>query len=348
MPWRIVIYNIFSGSSRGPSIFGTEPWDFYLRNLLLNFNLWFILALLAGPLLILEFLFRGRTAVKQTSIRSLVFISPFYLWLTIFSAQPHKEERFMYPMYPFLCLNAAIALHNMLSYIGSADPSKIVGKVPAKIKLAVVSMFVISAISIGTLRTVGLVTAYRAPLQIYASLRRPEYIKLEETVCLSKEWYRFPSSYFLPGGMRAKFVKSAFDGLLPGEFNEAKVGFGLFPGTWIDPPGMNDQNIEDSGKHVCTWQTWNSPLFSANNQQIDIDHCTFLIDSYFSGTQASSLEPNYVLDTENWEHIKCSDFLDSSQTSLLSRILWIPDWKTIPTRFQRNWGRYCLLRRRKS
>lgn len=250
IPWRIVMYNVFSGSGQGPNIFGTEPWDFYMRNLLLNFNIWFLLAMVAGPLLGLDFLIRSQSSTKRPSIRSIVFVSPFYIWLAIFSAQPHKEERFMYPAYPFLCLNAAVALHLMLSYFGSSNRSKIVGKIPAMIKLTLVSLFVLLAISVGVLRTVGLVSAYHAPLEIYAPLRRPEFIKSDEIVCLGKEWYRFPSSYFLPSGMRAKFVKSAFDGLLPGEFNEAKVGFGFFPGTWLDPPGMNDQNIEDLGKHV--------------------------------------------------------------------------------------------------
>lgn len=250
MPWRIVSYNIFSGSSRGPDIFGTEPWHFYLRNLSLNFNFWFLLAVAAGPVLGSDFLLRSRTSAKQTSIRSLVFVTPFYLWLAIFSIQPHKEERFMYPVYPFLCLNAAIALHTLLSYFGNADPRTLLGKVPARLKLAIVSTLIISAIGVGTLRTIGITTAYRAPLQVYAPLRRPEFIRSEQTICLGKEWYRFPSSYFLPNRMRAKFVKSAFDGLLPGEFSEAKVGFGFFPGSWLNPSGMNDQNIEDPGKYV--------------------------------------------------------------------------------------------------
>ncbi len=242
------MYNIFSGSGRGPNIFGTEPWHYYLRNLTLNFNFWFLLAISAGPL---EFHLRGRTSAKQTSIRNLVFVSPFYLWLAIFSVQPHKEERFMYPMYPFLCLNCAIALHTLLSYIGTQDPSSIMGKVPAKIKLAVMSIFVVSAAGVSILRTVGIVSAYRAPLHVYGPLQQPNFVNSEGTVCLGKEWYRFTSSYFLPSRMRARFVKSAFDGLLPGQFNEGKIGFGLFPGTWLDLPGMNDQNIEDPGKYVC-------------------------------------------------------------------------------------------------
>ena len=50
--------------------------------------------------------------------------------------------------------------------------------------------------------------------------------------------------------MKAKFIKSDFAGLLPGEFSEAKTGFGFFPGAWLEPSGMNDKNIEDPGKYV--------------------------------------------------------------------------------------------------
>lgn len=341
IPWRIVLYNVFSDSTRGPDIFGTESWHFYLRNLSLNFNLWFLLAMSAGPLLVSEFVFRSRDSVKQTSIRSLVFASPFYMWLIIFSFQPHKEERFMYPLYPFLCLNASIALHILLSYIGTSDPRRMVGKIPAKIKLAAVSSFLTCAIAVGIFRTIGAVSAYRAPLQVYGPLQRPEFINLEETVCLGKEWYRYPSSYFLPRRMRAKFVKSAFQGLLPGEFNEAKTGFGFFPGSWLDPPGMNDQNIEDPGKYVSP--ATQHLLWTTNKTQIDIDHCAFLVDSYFPGTETSSLEPNYILDNATWEKLHCEDFLDASQTSILGRIFWVPDLDII--RGSRRWGRYCLLRR---
>ena len=250
MPWRIVSYNILGGSGRGPQIFGTEPWDFYIRNLFLNFNVWFLLALSAGPLLGLQYIFRAHTATKLTLMRSFVFVTPFYMWLFIFSAQAHKEERFMYPAYPFIGLNASMALHNVLSYLGSSDPKKLVGKIPAQVKFFLVSLSLILAIEAGVLRTIGIVSAYRAPLQIYSTLQQPGVAKPNDVVCLGKEWYRFPSSYFLPNGLRAKFIRSEFDGLLPGEFNEAQIGFGFFAGTWLIPPGMNDENIPDPGKYV--------------------------------------------------------------------------------------------------
>ena len=33
-----------------------------------------------------------------------------YLWLVVFGLQPHKEERFLFPIYPLICLAAASAL----------------------------------------------------------------------------------------------------------------------------------------------------------------------------------------------------------------------------------------------
>lgn len=251
VPWSIVSYNIFSGPSRGPDIFGTEPRHFYIRNLLLNFNAWFLLAMCAGPMLLLPFLTKQQPIVRTPLWRSIIFITPFYMWLAIFSAQAHKEERFMYPAYPLLCFNAAIAMHVVLFYLGRSDRNVILGKIPAKVKLLFATGGVLLAVMAGVLRTVATASAYGAPLEIYKPLQTPEFADTEGSVCLGKEWYRFPSSYFLPKKMRARFVKSAFDGLLPGQFSEGTNGFGIYT-TWLVPPGMNDQNIEDPGKLVST------------------------------------------------------------------------------------------------
>ncbi|KIX03368.1 uncharacterized protein Z518_06920 [Rhinocladiella mackenziei CBS 650.93] len=322
VPWRIVAYNVFGGKDRGPDIFGTEPWDYYARNLLLNFNLWFVLAVISGPLFLFQSVILGR---HTTNLRTLTVLLPFYLWLAIFTVQPHKEERFMFPVYPFLALNAAIAFHSVLVWIGSTD-SIVLGRVPAKIKLAATLPVAFLAINIGLLRIFGTVTAYRAPLQIYEALEVSNSTPSVDTVCFGKDWYRFPSSYFLPNNIHAKFVKSAFDGLLPGEFLEAKTRFDFFPGTRSVPSGMNDRNQEDPGKYI------------------DINHCTYLVDSYMRGMEATEHEPLYVLD-DKWEKISCAPFLDSAETGWVSRTIWIPDLPFIPPKYRRNWGEHCLLRR---
>lgn len=37
-------------------------------------------------------------------------LAPMYIWILIFFSQPHKEERFLFPIYPLICLSAAVAL----------------------------------------------------------------------------------------------------------------------------------------------------------------------------------------------------------------------------------------------
>lgn len=239
-PWQIVSYNIFGGTDRGPEIFGVEPWHFYVRNLLLNFNLWFVLALVAAPLLLLTV---SPPGIQK--VRTLMLTSPFYLWLVVFSVQPHKEERFMYPAYPFLCFNAAIASHTGLMILGRTAPSAAAGR----IKAIAVAAILVAVISLGCLRTAGSVSAYGAPMRVYAALADHAGDNLT-TVCVGKEWYRFPSSFFLPPHMRLQFVKSEFRGLLPGQFLERPPSRWSLPPAWHMPDGMNDQNVEDPGKYV--------------------------------------------------------------------------------------------------
>lgn len=328
VPWNIVLYNVFSGRNRGPNIFGTEPWHYYFRNLLLNFNLWFVLALLSAPMLVFQTLFIRQQTTKQTLLRTTVFLIPFYLWLAIFTAQPHKEERFMYPAYPFLALNAAISFHMFLTWVGTSDPKKLMGKIPAQLKLVLVLPLVLLPFNLGLLRILGTVNGYNAPLQIYHPLQRTNTTHPGDVVCFGKDWYRFPSSHFLPNGIHAKFVKSEFDGLLPGDFHEGQMGFGLFPGTWLIPSGMNDLNQEDPGKHV------------------NVEYCTYLVDTFMPEMKATEHEPLYVLDTNHWERVSCKPFLDVSKTRIIARILWIPDLPIIPEKFRRQWGEHCLLRRK--
>lgn len=156
----------------------------------------------------------------------------------------------MYPIYPALALNAAVSLHLVLSLIERSNSGSAMRKIPSRLRFITVVVLGLAAVTPSLLRTVGMSTAYIAPLQIYSPLQEQGAVHPGDTVCLGKEWYRFPSSYFLPDGVKAKFIKSEFAGLLPGEFSEAKIGFGFFPGAWLVPSGMNDENKEDPGKYV--------------------------------------------------------------------------------------------------
>lgn len=80
--------------------------------------------------------------------------------------------------------------------------------------------------------------------------------------------------------------------------------------------------------------------------QTEISDCSYLVDSYFPGRDATDREPHYVLDESQWETLTCESFLDTAQTSLLGRLVWIPDLPFVPDRLRRKWGQYCLLRQR--
>ncbi|ROT42223.1 family 22 glycosyltransferase [Sodiomyces alkalinus F11] len=334
VPWNIVKYNVF-GDTGGPDLYGTEPWTFYFRNLLLNFNIWFVLALLCLPIFLLRKIVAPSSQDVRSGLRLFVFMAPFYLWLAIFTLQPHKEERFMYPAYPFLALNGAIALHIILTSLGRVSAGTFLGKVPARLRaLSVLAVLGFSAF-VALARIYGLVTAYSAPLEIYAPLAIPTSAggvggHYGDFVCLGKEWHRFPSSYFLPDDMHAKFIRSEFRGLLPGEFSEAGTGFGFWSGTWLPTSGMNDRNQEDPSKYV------------------DLRTCSFLVDTQYPERTGAlpPNEPDYVADEEKWAIVKCVPFLDAANTHVLARALWVPDSPLVPERYQRKWGRHCLLRRK--
>lgn len=125
---NIIQYNLFSRG--GPDLYGTEPAFFYLLNLALNFNLLLPLALLSLPALAITYMYDfrrlGTTQRKpmpdDSSPYTLVALrlAPFYLWLAVLSAQPHKEERFMFPAYGSLCLCAAVTVFLARGWVETA------------------------------------------------------------------------------------------------------------------------------------------------------------------------------------------------------------------------------------
>jgi len=70
-------------------------------------------------------------------------------------------------------------------------------------------------------------------------------IYTDVNVCVGKEWYRFPSSFFLPGQRwKLRFLKSGFKGQLPKHYLESANG------SWVEPTDMNDRNKEEPSRYV--------------------------------------------------------------------------------------------------
>ncbi|BFZ62435.1 mannosyltransferase [Saitoella coloradoensis] len=322
VPFNIVLYNVLSADeNHGPDIFGTEPWWFYVVNLILNFNVVYVLAMLSAPLWCLHRLF---SSSRQSIGVALNAIVPFYIWYAIFTGQPHKEERFFFVAYPALCLNGAVALNVVAGFA-----SKL--RVPRSL---VAGSVLLGAAGLSLLRVMAIITSFSAPLHVYEPLQHlaNATVIVPMTLCMGKEWHRFPSSYFLPDGVRPEFIKSAFMGLLPGHFYEeaADGSEGWRPGTWMIPQGMNDVNQEEMSRYV--------PL----------DQCTYLVDSDFPARYEDAekgedpLEPRYSKDEETWEKVACESFLDAERSGPLGRVAYMP----LKRYDQRVWGEYCLLKRK--
>ncbi|CAK5069353.1 unnamed protein product [Meloidogyne enterolobii] len=309
-PLNIIFYNIFS--SNGPNLYGKEPISFYLKNLFLNFNIAFILAIFAIPFCLLFliaqkineekykkedktilfknyfeskiylfikniFILLQDNPLKQWErFRPLIFLSmSAIVWMLIFMLQPHKEERFLFPIYPHICLLAAFCLDCLYRLLNKT-------KLATTFCIAILIIFVIASFS----RIAALHRNYSGLLDIYKdfnnkissdkSLIQNTTEILPIRVCIGKEWHRFPSSFFLPESGRnfseveMRFIRSEFRALLPDIFPKGST---LSEITRQIPIHQNDENREQLERYV--------PLES----------CNFLID--LVGMEPTELEPDY-------------------------------------------------------
>jgi alpha-1,2-mannosyltransferase len=117
-PWNIIKYNALGvgGGGQGADLYGVEPPAFYLFNLALNFN---VLAglLLLSPLAALLRTLRSAGARRSgdgSSVWLFVLLSQCWLWLGLMTAKAHKEERFLFVVYPLIAVAAAVSLDEIV------------------------------------------------------------------------------------------------------------------------------------------------------------------------------------------------------------------------------------------
>ncbi|XP_053449655.1 alpha-1,2-mannosyltransferase ALG9 isoform X1 [Nycticebus coucang] len=322
-PLNIVLYNIFT--PHGPDLYGTEPWYFYLINGFLNFNIAFALALLVLPLTSLMEHLLQRFHVQNLGHPYWLTLAPMYVWFIIFFIQPHKEERFLFPVYPLICLCGAVALSALQKcYHFVFQRYRLEHYTVTSNWLALGTVFLFGLLSFS--RSVALFRGYHGPLDLYPEFYRiatdPTIHTVPEgrpvNVCVGKEWYRFPSSFLLPDNWQLQFIPSEFRGQLPKPFAEGPLA------TRIVPRDMNDQNLEEPSRYV------------------NISKCHYLVD--LDTMRETPREPNYSSNREEWISLAIRPFLDASRSSKLLRAFYVPflsDQYTV-------YANYTILKPRKA
>ncbi|XP_058865682.1 alpha-1,2-mannosyltransferase ALG9-like isoform X1 [Acipenser ruthenus] len=302
-PLNIVLYNVFS--PHGPDLYGTEPWHFYLVNGFLNFNVVFVLALLSLPVTAVMGALLQRFSVQNLGRPYWLTLSPMYIWMLIFFTRPHKEERFLFPVYPLICLCGAVALSSLQKcYHFLFQRYRLQHYTVSSHWLALGTVLLFSVLSLS--RSVALFRGYHAPLDLYPEFHRiakdPTLHTVPEGrpvhVCVGKEWHRFPSSFLLPDNWQLQFIQSEFRGQLPKPFSK-----GGSP-TQIIPTHMNDQNREEPSRYM------------------DLKHCHYLVD--LDTASETPREPRYTANSEEWSVIASKPFLDITRSSQLLRAFFVP------------------------
>jgi alpha-1,2-mannosyltransferase len=358
---NIVMYNMLGGEGRGPELYGVEAWDYFFRNLLLQWNVLFVLAVIVLPLMVLyggwtvRLTSHGRNAPGPSSsppspqsddiahardmLRIGWYSSGFFLWFAFWARIPHKEERFMVPAYPFLFLAAVGTLVSMWPPQTSKRTLDVLRRF---VVVAVVVTF--GALSFG--RCIAMSEYYGQSQAMWedASIRnaisRVSFTQdaanhHDVVVCVGKEWYRFPSHFFLPrrlaAGGRAvtyRFLQTeSFRGALPKPFQP-------FMGSCVARHDMNDLNRPNEGQHT------------------DAAACDFVWDSGLDERSADGSQDGYHLDNFASTDAKEASgtvrgeyaLLDVGVTPTLCRVLRFPFlsyYQHCP-----RWHRLQLLERR--
>ncbi|PQQ13870.1 dol-P-Man:Man(6)GlcNAc(2)-PP-Dol alpha-1 2-mannosyltransferase [Prunus yedoensis var. nudiflora] len=300
---NLLIYNVAGGGES--HLYGTEGPLFYIRNGFNNFNFCFVLALLFLAILPI--------ARKKYAPSLLIVVSPIYIWLVFMSLQPHKEERFLYPIYPLICVAASAVIESFPDVFRSDYDSQ--GNSPMVMTARILRPVVLGLILCAShARTFSVINGYSAPLEVYKLLEDHDNAGTGSVLCVGSEWHRFPSSFFVPDYVgEVRWIDDGFRGLLPFPFNST------LGGTASAPLYLNDKNKASDDQYLR-----------------DLEQCTFLVE-----LQLSRPFPSHGSDLSTWEVIGALPYLDRELSPAKYRSFFIPYlWQR-----KNIFGMYKLLRR---
>ncbi|KAH9486228.1 Alpha-1,2-mannosyltransferase ALG9 [Psilocybe cubensis] len=379
VPWNIIRYNIFGGTERGPTLYGTEPWHFYIKNLFLNFNVLIFFALFSLPALVITyFVDRKRLGLtKPSPNQSSPFtllglrLAPLYVWLGILTLQPHKEERFMFPAYPLLCFNAAVCLYLARGWLETAYISWTKSPYQASQTL-IFSRFTLSVVFLSSFlslaRILGQWFYYHSPMTVVFELQSAELPRLLNVTGLlpdypegmdEEERPRIDLSPIKEFDLTLCYGKDWYR--FPGHFlvpNHIKIEFvksefdGMLPRHFEEKLPTDERESSAITELADRW--WLRPetrfvpkdLNDLNKEDashyVPVSECDYLVDLDFpQHPRTSALEPRYAVMSDTWERVSCHPFLDAENSFILTRMFWLPNsaWQA-----SNEYGDFCLLK----
>ncbi|KAJ8755686.1 hypothetical protein K2173_022614 [Erythroxylum novogranatense] len=300
---NLLLYNVLGGGES--HLYGIEGSFFYLRNGFNNFNFCFVLALLFVAILPI--------VRRKYAPNLLIVVSPLYIWLGFMSLQPHKEERFLYPIYPLVCVAASAVIESFPDLFrdryNPSDQSLMV--MIAKFVRPLALSLILGA---SHARTFSLINGYSAPMEVYKILEHHDDVETGSVLCVGSEWHRFPSSFFIPNYVsEVRWIDDGFRGLLPFPFNST------LGGTAAAPSYFNNKNKASEEQYLH-----------------NLEACTFLVE-----LQLNRPFPSRGSDLSIWEPIAALPFLDRELSPPIYRSFFIPfKWQ------EKNvFGMYKLLKR---
>lgn len=311
---NFIKYNVIGGGES--SLYGVEGTTYYLRNGFNNLQVILPFALIAPPVVTLLAVAIKRK--RMDALRLLWWLSPAYVWLGTISLLPHKEERFLYVVYPLLCLAGAVGVESTVDFVRHLSSALFNNRARAEGLLASVTRKVVLSLmlSMALSRTLALILYYGAPFDVFKHLTRMGNND-KATICIGAEWYRFPSSYFLPPNYTLQFVKSGFK-TLPRPFD-------------IDKGGSRAAPIELNDKHeVDPSSFWQSA--------VDCDYFVTLKEG------EEYVDKELLSDAEDWNVEYSTQFVVNIQSRSVFRAFYVP-WIAWKRCFL---GEYVLLRKRNS
>ena len=310
--FNIFSYNVAAvDEHRGSHLYGTAPISFYLLNLFLNFNVAMAMAcigIFSGTFLPSR-CFVATEYIKTAKMPSLVLVSTLLVWLAVFFPQAHKEERFLYPVYPLICVISAIGIETITSLVISLFRNMRDLKVVVLDTFHLAFILVFSLLSLS--RCASLYFNYHASMDVH--LKFTETVLLPSDVsqfnyCVGREWHRVPSHFMLNDRrLRIRFVESGFKGHLPGFYFENMT---IANATRAQRNDFNDLNKEEPSHYT------------------NVSDCHFMVDL----DMESSKEVNYASDqSDQWVALVRLPYLadvDREQVDL-------PAWKSVASRVLR-------------